>query len=206
MEIREKVRSKHHCGGTYILVKQIPNLRFVISVIVLSLGKITEGNFCLAFHLFCPVISVISAEEETRTKKFFSCPWAAVFLTQIIFKCLFPVVEVYCPTVSITMEYYEANKKFVRLFVLWFCERWSFGRDKLQKSQMLRMKQGASSRERKIELILPFNPISLRSKWAVGGKSGFLIRKYLLNCISADVLEVFSQNVGSGSGDFMACW
>lgn len=143
----------------------------LVIVLLLVLGRIIVGNFCLTFHLFCPVVSVISAEEQTRTKQLFLVPELQFALPKL-FSNVFPVVR-YCHTVAIAKEYYEPNKKFVRLFVLWCCGRWSSGRDKLQESQMLRMKQGASSREIKRELILLFNPVSLRSKWAVRGNLAF---------------------------------
>lgn len=115
-------------------------------VIVLLLERIIVGNFCLAFHLFCPVISVISAEEETGTKQFFSCGWAAVCITQIIFKCLFSCGDVLCHSVHCKGILWT-RKEVCEAFILWFCGRWSFGREKLQESKMLRMKQGTSSSE-----------------------------------------------------------
>lgn len=140
-------------------------------VIVLLLGKFIEGIFLSCLPLILPCNTSYKCWEQSNI---FLVPELQFALPKLFSNVCFPVVEMDCPTASITKEYFELNKNFVRLFVLWFCGRWSFGREKLQKSQMLTMKQSTSSREMKREFILLFNPISLISKWAAVGNLAFL--------------------------------
>lgn len=155
-------------GGSWVL-------SFLLFVLSFGWCLLRCSPCCRAFQLNCCVVWGICAarmrpkENKTEQRSFLFGPWAVVCLPpNYIQMSVFPrwrraVLQFALQRKSV----YEANskEKFIRLFVLWYFGRWSFGRDHLQiRSLKLQNEAGTSDAHRKKQCVLPFNPVSLRSE------------------------------------------